>query len=137
MGSEPILTETHWFWPLVLFPFDIEKSHTRALTGKGSVADVKAGMSLARLDLSAEGLTVRGRLSGVAHLRIASAGLTASRLTGDSSQFVEVRFTGARWSRFARFLVSGAPAGARDRVLLSVAAPAEWKASIDRVIGAG
>jgi hypothetical protein len=47
---------------------------------------------------------------------------------------VEVRFTDAEWSRLARLLVSGLPAGARDRVFLNVRSPGEWKAQIDRIL---
>ena len=134
MGSPPILSEAHWVWPLVFFPYEIEESHTRTFTGRTVIGGMKSALARVRLDLRDEGLTVSGRLSGAVHLEVERSGLVSCDLHGGQRPLVEVRFNESKWRRFARMLVSGSPAGARDRVLLKVRAPDEWKAQIDRLI---
>lgn len=134
MGSPPILSEAHWIWPVVFFPYEIEDSHTRTFTGRTVIGGMKSALARVRLDLRDEGLSVSGRLSGAVHLEVERGGLVSCGLQGGPRPLVEVRFIESAWSRFARLLVSGSPAGARDRVILNVHAPAEWKAQIDRLI---
>lgn len=134
MGEQPILSEAHWVWPLVFFPYEIEHSHTRTFTGRAVIGGMKSAMARVRLELWDDGLRVRGRLSGIVHLDVEPSGITSCELRGGSRPLVEVRFSDSEWSRLARLLVSGAPAGARDRVVLNVASPSVWKQQIDQLI---
>ena len=135
MGSPPILSEAHWIWPLVFFPYEIEDSHTRTFTGRVVIGGMKSALARVRLELRHDGLEVRGRLSGRVHLRVERNGIVSCELRGGSRPLVEVRFSESDWSRFAKLLVSGAPAGARDRVVLNVESPSTWKEQIDRLVG--
>lgn len=134
MRSSPILSEAHWIWPLVFFPYEIEDSHTRTFTGRTVIGGMKSALARVRLDLWHEGLTVSGRLSGAVHLEVRRSGLVSCDLQPGMRPLVELRFSESEWSRFARLLVSGSPPGARNRVILNVQRPAEWKAEIDRLI---
>ena len=134
MGGQPILSEAHWVWPLVFLPYEIERSHTRTFTGRAVIGGMKSAMARVRLELRDDGLRVRGRVSGIVHLDVAAGGITSCELRGGSRPLVEVRFSDSEWSRLARLLVSGAPAGARDRVVLNVESPSVWKQQIDQLI---
>ncbi len=134
MGDRPILSEAHWVWPLVFFPYEIEHSHTRTFTGRAVIGGMKSALARVRLELWSDGLRVSGRLSGIVHLDVRLDAIVFCELRGEAHPLVEVRFSESKWSRFAKLLVSGAPAGARDRVMLNVRAPAEWKAQIDRLM---
>ena len=134
MASPPILSEAHWIWPLVFFPHEIEDSDTRTFTGRTVIGGMKSALARVRLDLRPDALSVAGRLSGVVHLQVAASGLVSCALQAGPRPLVEVRVIESEWSRLARLLVSGSPAGARDRVVLNVGSPAEWKAHFDRLI---
>lgn len=134
MGSPPILSEAHWIWPLVFFPYEIEDSHTRTFTGRTVIGGMKSALARVRLDLREEGLIVSGRLTGAVHRTVKRSDLVSCALQSGPRPLVEVRFAESEWSRFARLLVSGAPAGARDRVVLNVRSPTGWKTQIDRLI---
>ena len=134
MGDAAILSEAHWVWPLVFFPYEIEHSHTRTFTGRTVIGGMKSAMARVRLELRHHGLEVRGRFSDTVHLRVDRTAIISCELLGESRPLVEVRFSESEWSRFARLLVSGAPSGARDRVVLNVGSPSTWKDQIDRLI---
>ena len=134
MGTDPILSEANWIWPLVFFAYEIEDSHTRTFTGRTVIGGMKSALARVRLELRHDGLEVRGRLSGTVHLRVKPDAIVSCELRGSSRPLVEIRFSQSEWSRFARLLVSGAPAGARDRVVLNVDSPSTWKDQIDRLI---
>lgn len=119
-------------WPLVFFPYDIEHSHTRTFTGRTVIGGMKSALARVRLELWEEGLKVCGRITGKVHLEVDRSALLSSELRDGS--LLEVRFSESDWSRFAKLLVSGAPAGARDRVVLNVQSPSMWKQQIDRLI---
>ena len=134
MGNSVILSEAHWIWPLVFFPYEIEHSHTRTFTGRTVIGGMKSALARVRLELRHDGLEVRGRLSGTVHLKVDRNALLSCELLGGSRPLVDVRFSESERSRLARLLLSGAPAGARDRVTLNVESPSMWKAEIDRLI---
>lgn len=134
MDDRSILSEKHWVWPLVLFPYEIEDSHTMSFIGSGFVRGMKSGLARVALAVSNRGIVVRGRLSGVTHLEIAPEQLVSCEIVGEAPPMVEVRFATAHWSRFAKLLISGAPPGSTDRVMLNVASPRQWKQEIDRLI---
>ncbi|MDH3247440.1 MAG: hypothetical protein OEQ47_00650 [Acidimicrobiia bacterium] len=134
MSNAVILSEAHWIWPLVLFPYEIEHSHTRTFTGRTVIGGMKSALARVRLELRYDGLEVRGRLSGTVHLKVDRDALLSCDFVGGSRPLVEVRFSESDRSRLARLLLSGAPAGARDRVTLNVESPSNWKAEIDRLI---
>jgi len=45
------LKEARLFWPLVLFPFEIDNAHTQSYTGRCWVKNIKASFSYANLTL--------------------------------------------------------------------------------------
>ncbi len=134
MGNAVILSEAHWIWPLVFFPYEIEHSHTRTFTGRTVIGGMKGALARVRLELRHDGFEVRGRCSGTVHLKVDRTAIMSCALMGGSRPLVEVRFSESERSRLARLLVSGAPSGARDRVVLNVESPSTWKAEIDRLI---
>lgn len=119
---------------MVFFPYEIEHSHTRTFTGRAVIGGMKSALARVRLELWEDGLRVRGRLSGVVHLNVGRDRILWCRLRGETRPLVEVGFSESEWSRFARLLVAGAPAGARDRIVLNVESPSLWKTRIDSLI---
>ena len=134
MGRQPILSEAHWVWPLVFFPYEIEDSHTRTFTGRTVIGGMKSALARVRLELRHDGLEVRGRFSGKVHLRVERSEIVSCELRGGSHPLVEVRFSRSERSRLAKLLVSGAPSGSRHRVVLNVESPSMWKDQIERLI---
>ncbi|HEY5651094.1 MAG TPA: hypothetical protein VIW46_06560 [Acidimicrobiia bacterium] len=136
MENPPVLSETRWFWPVVFLPYAIDRALTWTFTRRAGLGGMKSSLSRATLELSPDGIVVRSRLTGVAHLRVAAEDLLSCEVIGGSAEVVEVRFGDADRSRFARMLLSGSPSGAFDRVILNVRTPTEWKAKIDRLVAA-
>ena len=120
------LSQRRWVWPVVLIPFEAPRMHTVSLTGRGWMRDVKAGISRATLELTAEALILRGNLRGREHLRIPRAGITEVLDLAPKRGLVHVRFADAEWGLLPRALTVGGPAGARDRIILNVDDAAEW-----------
>jgi hypothetical protein len=102
--------------PIVTFGFPHPNLHRQRFP-RGHEGCLGAGDA----SLFADGLAVRGRLSGTTHLMVETGDLVADRMVGESARPTPV---------------SGAPGGVGDRVILNVAAPAEWKAQVDRLITA-
>ncbi len=118
----------------MFFPYAIDRAHTWTFTGRAGLGGMKSSLSRATLELSQDGIAVRGRLTGVTHLLVAAGDLLSCEIIGAKAEVVEVRFREAERSRFVRLLLSGSPPGDFDRVILNVRAPDEWKARIDRLV---
>lgn len=124
-----MLTEAHWFWPVVLFPFAVEKAHTRTFTGKAVLRDIKGSFSRAIVDLNDDALVVRGRLTRIEHLVIPLEQFHSVSLH-EKPNLVDIRFSEGRYGRLARIVTSGTPAGSRSRIFLNVKNPEVWEREI-------
>lgn len=125
-----MLRECRSFWPIVLFPYEIENAHTRSFTGRTFLSGVKASFSRAIVTLNRDDLRICGRLTRRAHLVIPLAGIESVSSVEGKPGIVDVRFAGATWGWLARAVTSGEPAGSRNRILLNVADADGWAAEI-------
>lgn len=132
MDDEPVLGESRWLWPIVLFPYARERSHTRSFTGRAVLKDVKASLSRALLELTEENLIVRGRFTRREHLVIPLAEIRSVDIIDGKPGLIELRFSEADWGRLARIAISGAPTGSRNRVILNVNDTDTWLREIAR-----
>lgn len=132
MPADPVLRESRWFWPVVLFPYAGEGSHTRTFTGKTVLRDVKAGLSRALLELTDEAVVVRGRFTGREHLKVPLEQIRWVDVVEGKPGLVEIRFGEARWGRLAKAATSGGPKGSRNRVMLNVSDTDSWLEEISR-----
>jgi hypothetical protein len=129
----PILAEAHWLFPLVLFPSAVEHPHTLTLTRREVVRGIKSATSRVSLELWENELVVRGRLTGRVRLRIPLESIRSVEPWEWNQRMVSVTFGAAQWGRLARFMISGAPGGRRDRIVLAVEDPDRWMEELDRL----
>lgn len=128
--APPTLRASRWFWPLVLFPYAAEDSHTRTFTGRAVLKDVKGSLSRAVVELTEEAIQIRGRFTGREHLGIPLDEVQSVGTLEDRQGIVEIDFGNARWGKLARLVTSGSPAGSRHRILLNVDDPDSWVSEI-------
>lgn len=130
VGSEVVLEESHWFWPIVLFPYAIENAHTRSFTGRTTLAGIKSSLARAIVTLSEDHLRVRGRVTRHTHLLLPLTGIESASTVPGKPGVVEIKFAGGTWGRLARAVTSGEPAGSRNRILLNVLDADLWVAEL-------
>lgn len=129
-----VLEESRWFWPIVLFPYIADDSHTITFTGRAIVRDVKSSFSRVILAMTEDEIEVRGRLSRKQLLVVPLGQIeSVDRLEGNP-EVLDVRFRSARWGWLARFVTSGQPPGARNRILLNVSDTGTWEQELARRI---
>ena len=122
--EQPVLTESRWFWPIVLFPYAIEGSHTRNYTGKAVLKGIKASLSRASLELNESAVVVRGHLTGNEHIVIPLEEIRRVDVLEGKPGLIELRFGKARFGRLAKSLTG--PPGSRNRVILNVEDTDAW-----------
>lgn len=132
MDALPILRASRWFWPLVMFPYAIETSHTRTFTGRTVLENVKGSLSRVLVELTEEEIVISGRFTGWEHLAIPLDEVRTVEMLEGQRGIVQISFDDARWGRLARFITSGSPPGSRDRILLNVDDPDIWANEIAR-----
>jgi hypothetical protein len=132
VDTPPTLRASRWFWPLVLFPYAVEDSHTRTFTGRAVLGGIKGSLSRAVVVLTDDAIEVRGRFTRREHLRVPLDEIRSADLLAGRRGIVEIHFGDARWGKLARLVTSGSPAGSRNRVLLNVDDPDTWVSEIVR-----
>ena len=126
-----MLRERRLLWPLVLFRYNIEHSHTKTFTGTEWLDGIKGGLSLSSLELTDEALIVTGLVLRRRHLSISLGEIEDVGLFENRPGLIDVRFREAEWGTLARFATSGKPGGDRKRVILNVHDHAAWLDEIE------
>jgi hypothetical protein len=126
VNSDPVLRQSRWFWPIVLFPYAVDDSHTRSFAGRTVLPDVKSSFSRAVITLTGDHLRVQGRITRRTHLVIPLTGIASVAGMEGKRGIVDIRFDDATWGPLARAVTSGQPPGSRSRILLNVVDADEW-----------
>jgi len=120
------LRESRIFWPLVLFPYAIDKAHTRTYTGRCWVKDIKATFSFAAIRLTTTNFTCRWRLFSLLIFNLSLPDIEEVKDIENKPGLILIKFRSAEFGKLARFALSGQPPGSKDQVILNVENEQAW-----------
>ena len=120
------MRESKIFWPLVLFPYAIDKAHTRTYTGRYWVKDIKATFSFAEIQLTPDNLTCRWRLFKFLIFNLSLPDIEKVTNLEDKPGLILIIFRSAEFGKLARFALSGQPPGSKNQVILNVKNKEGW-----------
>ena len=120
------LKESKIFWPLILFPFASDNSHTRSYTGRCWAKNIKASFSFARIELTDTKLTCWYRLFNLLILDLSLRHIEEIENIEDKPGLIQVKFQSALFGNLTKFALSGQPSGSKNRVILNVMDERAW-----------
>lgn len=92
---------------------------------------MKGGLALSAVELTDEGISVKGLLLRRTHISIQFEQMRQASLYEGRPGLIELTFHEAEWGLLARFAVSGKPPGERLRIILNVKNGLAWLDAIE------
>jgi len=121
-----MMQESKVFWPLVLFPYAVEKAHTRCYTGRCWVKDIKASFSFANLTLRDWKLTCRYRAFHFPIIELFLTDINDVKKVENKPGLILIKFRHATFGKLAKIALSGQPKGSQNQVIINVRDDQAW-----------
>jgi hypothetical protein len=126
------MKESRFFWPLVLFPFSINHSHTLSYTGRYWLKDIKSSFRFAYIKLTESNLICRYRFFDLLIIDIPLSQIIEAQLFLDKPGLISVKFNKAVFGKIAKFALSGQPSGSKNQIILNVRDGTSWLKKLNK-----